>query len=135
MSTLNARLKMKLLMRAWPPVAVEKSRWLPSMSPMPAACVGFPEAAGWAAPDPLRQGRAPNPYAPLSPDAAPNSRPKSSASAESSAMSVCRAPPTWKKVTPQTDIALLSADVRRDAGDVEVGLLVRTDAAEVEGDL
>src|SRR6266478_1426840 len=74
MSTLKERLNMKLLMREWPPFGEEKSRWPPSMSPRPAVFQGCcPGATGWAAPEPLRQGRAPNPKAPLSPDAAPRS--------------------------------------------------------------
>ena len=54
---------MKLLIRARvEPVAVGKLRWLPSMSPGPVARkAGSPPEPTWAAPEPERHGRAPNP--------------------------------------------------------------------------
>ena len=62
MSTLKARLKTKLLMRVWVLYGFEKSRWLPSMSPGPAAPKsGSPGAVGWDAPWPERYWRAPKP--------------------------------------------------------------------------
>src|SRR5712692_10598560 len=76
MSTLKARLKTKLFTRPWVLSGLEKSMWLPSMSPGPAALyAGTPGGVCCTLPEPDRQGRAPNPYAPLSPEAAPASTP------------------------------------------------------------